>query len=96
MVPGGARTVPELALGFVAALLPLSAAFLFVYVFARRNLLAYGLAAWAFALRGPAADLFAQPNPALQFQGWIVAAVLVATLAWAAYGSLRASRANEV
>jgi hypothetical protein len=82
-VPGSARSAGEFALHFALGLLPLAAVLIFCLVFAKRNLLAYALAAWALALRGGAADLIGQPNPSTQMQGWLVVAVFAATLLWA-------------
>jgi membrane protease YdiL (CAAX protease family) len=84
MIPGSARTAGEFALGYLLSLAPLAALLLFTFLFARRNLLAYALAAWAYGLRGALAELLGQASVGLQLQGWIVVAALAATLVWAA------------
>jgi hypothetical protein len=80
MAPSDARTPAELALGCAMGLLPLAAGAIFCWCFARRNWLAYVLAAWVLAMRGPILQLTGEPNRALQLQGWVLDAVLVATL----------------
>ena len=53
--------------------------------------LAYALILWVAALRAPLGQLFGAANPALETQGWIVAAAMALTIVWAAYpGAKRA------
>ena len=81
-VPGEARTAGEFALHLGAGAFAPAAVALFCFAFARRNYLAYALAAWTLALRAAAVELFGQPNSFLQAQGWILVAVLAASLLW--------------
>ena len=55
----------------------------FCFAFARGNFLAYALALWAFALRGPIAELLSTGNSALQAQGWAIVVVFVIGVVWA-------------
>jgi hypothetical protein len=77
------RTAGEFALQYGAALAAAGAAALFSLVFARDNYLAYAMVLWIAALWPALAQLFGNRNPALDTQGWIVIAVLAATMAWA-------------
>jgi hypothetical protein len=58
----------------------------FVKYFARGNYLAYLLIAWTLALLDKGADLFSQPAAGLRFQGGILIALLLGTLAWVLSG----------
>jgi 4-amino-4-deoxy-L-arabinose transferase-like glycosyltransferase len=68
-------------------------AVLFCLLFARRNYLAYALVLWAMALHPAMMELFGNANPALDRQGWMVAAVLAVSVVWAVAPALR-RRAN--
>ena len=70
------------------AALQLAVAWLFCRFVARGNFLAYAVILWTFALRASVATLFATGNVALRTQGWIVASVLVLSVAWALYPAL--------
>ncbi len=83
ILPSAIHTPGEFALHYGVALIPVVAAVLFCVCFARENYLAYLLALWMLALQPALAELFGNPNPSLHTQGWIVAAVLAASLAWA-------------
>jgi membrane protease YdiL (CAAX protease family) len=83
------RTPAELAFAAALAVLPLVAVVVFVVFFARDNWLAYALAVLAFDLNGGAARLFAEPNPALQIQAWLLVAILTIVLAWVALPAFR-------
>ncbi len=82
LLPGEVRTAGEFALHLAIALLMAGAAAVFCWGFARRNYVAYALALWMVALRGPAAALLGTGNSALAMQGWIVVAAMVAGLLW--------------
>jgi hypothetical protein len=60
-----------------------AAAYGFLRIFARRNYLAWALLLWLMALRGPMLQLLGNGNGALEMQGWIVAAVMAASVVWA-------------
>jgi membrane protease YdiL (CAAX protease family) len=81
----GAHTPAEFALQYGLAFVRAGAYALFCVWFARDNYLAYALAFWMMALRTPMGQLFATANPALQIQGWIVAAAMALAVLWAAY-----------
>lgn len=83
LLPGSIRTPGEFALGSGIALLSGGAALLFCFGFARANYLAYGLALWLLALRPAMAALLATGNPTLRVDGFVVGAVMGATLLWA-------------
>jgi membrane protein implicated in regulation of membrane protease activity len=55
----------------------------FCWFFARRNYLSYALVIWLVALRTPMMQLLGTGNPALQMQGYLIAAIMAATLIWA-------------
>ncbi|SPF53302.1 Abortive infection protein [Candidatus Sulfopaludibacter sp. SbA4] len=82
LLPGDAHTPGEFALYYGLALAAVAAAALFCQRFARANYLAYVLVLWALSLRGPLVELFGNPIPALQVQGWIVAGALAASVVW--------------
>ena len=73
----------ELALHYGIALLTAVGAVLFCKKFARSNYLAYALVLWALSFRGPLGELFGTSIPAMHVQGWIVVAVLAASVVWA-------------
>lgn len=88
MVPGEIRTVGEFALQFAIALATVASAYAFCRYFARRNYLAYALVLWLLALRAPMMQLLGNGNGALERQGWVLAAVMAASLAWVVAPSL--------
>ena len=83
ILPSGIHTPGEFALAYGVALIPVVGAVIFCRYFARENYLAYLLALWTLGLQPAMAVLFGNANPSLHTQGWIVAAVLAATLVWA-------------
>jgi hypothetical protein len=85
------RTPGEFALQYVEALAVVAAAVAFGRWFARGNYLAYLVALWLAALRGPLAELYDSPR---QPHFWILAAILAAGLA-AALLPLRARRPGD-
>jgi hypothetical protein len=88
LLPADVRTPGEFLVHYVGALLAIAALVAFCRWFGRRNWLAYGIVLWVAALRGPLGELFGTGNDALQTQGWIVVAVLAATVLWAVAPSL--------
>jgi hypothetical protein len=60
-----------------------AAAIAFCRWFGRRNYLAYVLLIWLMALRVPMTELFGTGNGALEMQGWLLGAVVAASLIWA-------------
>jgi membrane protease YdiL (CAAX protease family) len=95
MVPGDARTGGEFALGYCIGALPVIGIAIFCRLFARDNWLAYALAAWTLALRGPMVELLGQPNAAAMGQGWALAAILAASLGWCALPAFRSTHPRE-
>ena len=83
MLPIDVQTWGEFAFYFATGLAEAAVIVAFCVWLARDNLLAYVLAAWTISLSSVAAGLFAQHNPRLNFHGWLVAAVLLLSLAWA-------------
>jgi membrane protease YdiL (CAAX protease family) len=81
-VPGDARTVSEFALHYAAGAITLAASAVFCMGFARRNYLAYGLTAWALAIRTPAVELIGQPIGLLQVQGALIVIILGISIGW--------------
>ena len=79
------HTPGEFALEYGSACVTLAGMILLCRWFARDNYLAYALILFAAALRSPLAELLAAANPALQVQGWLVAAALALAVAWAVY-----------
>jgi hypothetical protein len=80
LIPGDVRTPGEFALSFALALLTVVAVAAVCFFFARRNYLAYAVILWVIALRSPLGELYGNARP-VHF--WIVAAILLAGLAWA-------------
>jgi hypothetical protein len=72
-----------LALQYTIALAAAAAGVAFCWFFARRNYLAYALVFWLMALRAPMMQLLGTGNPTLQLQGYLIAAIMGATLLWA-------------
>ncbi len=83
ILPGETHTLGEFLLAYTELLVQAAAVVAMCVFFFRRNLLAYGLAVWTLALGSAAAVLFAQQNPRLQLQGWIVICILLLSVAWA-------------
>ncbi|HZT33822.1 MAG TPA: CPBP family intramembrane glutamic endopeptidase [Bryobacteraceae bacterium] len=77
LVSQQAHSAPEFALQYFPLLLGLAVVLAFCRWAARRNYLAYGLAAWSLALGQAAFSLLQQS--ALRLQGWILIAVLAAS-----------------
>lgn len=88
---GDVHMAGEFVLQYGLGLITVGCIIAFCLWFARNNYLAYGLVLWLLALRSPLAELFGNHNPGLQLQGFVVAAVLVASAAWAVWPSLRRS-----
>jgi membrane protease YdiL (CAAX protease family) len=82
-LPGEIRTPGEFFLYYGAAAAAGACAVAWCWWMARRNYLAYALVLWVLALRAPMMQLFSNGNPALQIQGWALAAVLVLSMVWA-------------
>ena len=82
-VPSEVRTPGEFILQYTISLAMAAAALAFCWFFARRNYLAYALVFWLIALRTPMMQLLGTGNPALQMQGYLIAAIMAATLIWA-------------
>jgi len=80
LIAADVRTPGELALQYAVALEAVAAAVVFCRWFARKNYLAYAVAFWVVALRGPLAELYAGPR---QPHFWALAAILAAGLVWA-------------
>jgi membrane protease YdiL (CAAX protease family) len=77
------RTPGEFLLNYAVSLTIAAAAIAFCWFFARRNYLAYALVFWLMALRAPMMHLLGTGNPALQIDGWIIAGIMAASVAWA-------------
>ena len=92
LIPGTVHTAGEFLLYYGIRLMYLAAAVLFVKYVARRNYLAYLLAAWTLSLLGKGADLISQPAASLRVQGSILIALLAGTLVWAVAPALVAGR----
>jgi hypothetical protein len=90
---GDIRTPGEFTLEYAMAAIWAGCAVLFCLLFARKNYLAYALVLWTMALRPAITELFGNANPALERQGWMVAAVLAVSVVWAVAPALR-RRAN--
>jgi len=88
-LPGEIRTPGEFLLQYAMAAMAAVCAVMFCRWIARRNYLAYALVLWLLALRSPMMELFANANPALQIQGWVLAGVLAASILWAAAPAVR-------
>ena len=85
LLPSDIHTPGEFALYYALGLAAIAAAVAFCLVFARRNYLAYALVLWVMSLRGALGELFGNPIPALHVQGYVVVAVLAATVVWMAW-----------
>jgi hypothetical protein len=82
-LPSEVRTPGEFLLHYTISLAWAAAAIVFCWCFARRNYLAYALVLWLMALRTPMMQLLNTGNPALQAQGWLIAGIMAASVAWA-------------
>jgi hypothetical protein len=82
-LPGEVRTPGEFLLNYVLSLALATGGIAFCWFFARRNYLAYALVLWLVALRTPMLQLLDTANSSLQTQGYLLGAVMLATLAWA-------------
>ena len=91
-VPGEVRTPGEFVLHYTISLAMAAAGIAFCWFFARRNYLAYALVLWLMALRTPMMQLLGTGNPALQMQGYLIAAIMAATLIWAFAAQLSCRR----
>jgi membrane protease YdiL (CAAX protease family) len=83
LVSEDVRTPAEFALEYAVAFVGVACAVAFCAWFARSNYLAYVLVLGMGAVHSAIAELSHNGNAALEMQGWIVAAVAVAALAWA-------------
>ena len=82
-LPSEVRTPGEFLLQYTISLAMAAAGIAFCWFFARRNYLAYALVLWLMALRTPMMQLLDTGNPALQLQGWLIAAIMAASVVWA-------------
>ncbi|HUP03438.1 MAG TPA: hypothetical protein VMU19_05585, partial [Bryobacteraceae bacterium] len=89
LLPPETHTAAEFALQYGLAATRAGAAVLLCGWIARGNYLAYALALWAAALRGPMGQLFATGNPVLRMQAWMVAAAVALAVLWGCYPALR-------
>jgi hypothetical protein len=81
-LPSEVRTPGEFLLHYGISLAMAGAGIAFCWFFARRNYLAYALVIWLMALRTPMMQLFGSGNRALEMQGWLIGAIMAATLVW--------------
>jgi membrane protease YdiL (CAAX protease family) len=82
-VPAEVRTPGEFILQYSLSLATGAAALAFCWFFARRNYLAYALLFWLIALRAPMMQLLGTGNSELRAQGYLIGAIMAATLIWA-------------
>jgi hypothetical protein len=82
-LPGDIRTPGEFAVHYAVALVIAACAFGFFHFFGRRNYLAYALVLWLLALYQPTMQLLGNGNAYLEMHGWIVAAIMAASILWA-------------
>ncbi len=82
-LPSEVRTPGEFLVEYTISLAMAGAAIAFFRFFGRRNYLAYVMLLWLMALRVPMTQLFGTGNGALEMQGWLLAAVVAASLIWA-------------
>jgi hypothetical protein len=94
ILPSDIRTPGEFALHYAIALAMAACSFAFFRYFGRRNYLAYALVLWLLALYEPMMQLLGNGNAALEMQGWIVAAIMAASVLWAVAPALANSRPN--
>ena len=95
-VPGEVRTPGEFILHYSISFVMAAAGIAFCWFFARRNYLAYALVIWLVALRTPMMQLLGTGNPALQMQGYLIAAIIAVTLIWAFAPALLRRSAHPV
>jgi hypothetical protein len=81
-LPSEVRTPGEFLLHYTISLAMAAAGIAFCWFFARRNYLAYALVLWLMALRTPMMQLVGTGNRALEMQGWLIGAIMAATLVW--------------
>ena len=89
LVPGGVHTGLEFALAYGLAFGGVAAAIAFCRYIGRTNYLSYALIVWLAALRAPMAELLGNGNATLSVHGWIVAAVMAASVVWVAWPGVR-------
>ncbi len=82
MLPGDVHTWGEFAFYFIDGLIGGAVILAICLWLARDNRLAYGLSVWAVTLSSAAAGFFVQQNARLTFNGWVVVAVVLASIAW--------------
>jgi len=82
-LPSEVRTPGEFLLHYTISLATAAAGIAFCWFFARRNYLAYALVLWMMTLRTPMMQLLGTGNAALQVQGWVIAGMMAASVAWA-------------
>jgi len=87
-LPGDIRTPGEFAVHYAVALAIAACAFAFFHFFGRRNYLAYALVLWLLALYQPTMQLLGNGNAYLEMHGWIVAAIMAASILWAVVPAL--------
>jgi hypothetical protein len=83
ILPGDIRTPGEFALQYAIALAIAACSFAFFHFFGRRNYLAYALVLWLLALYEPMMHLLGNGNAYHEMHGWIVAAIMAASVLWA-------------
>jgi hypothetical protein len=88
-LPSEVRTPGEFLLHYTISLATAAAGIAFCWFFARRNYLAYALVLWLMSLRTPMMQLLDTGNGALQLQGWLIAGIMAASVAWAVAPALR-------
>jgi hypothetical protein len=82
-LPSEVRTPGEFLLHYAISFVAAAAGIAFCWFFARRNYLAYALVLWLMALRTPMMQLLGTGNSALQLEGWLIAGIMAASVAWA-------------
>jgi membrane protease YdiL (CAAX protease family) len=85
VVPMQVQSAGEFALGYAVLLVTAALAWVFAAWFARGNYLAYALAVFGLSLGSAALELIGQPSAYFEHQGWLLAGVSLAALAWTAY-----------
>jgi hypothetical protein len=79
----GVHTPGEFFLQYAVSLATAAGGIVFCWFFARRNYLAYAFFMLLTALRAPMMELIGTGDSALVIQGWLIAGIMVAALAWA-------------
>jgi membrane protease YdiL (CAAX protease family) len=95
-LPSEVRAPGEFLLHFTISLATAAAGLAFCWFFARRNYLAYALVLWLIALRTPVMQLLDTGNAALQMQGWLIAAIMAASVVWAVAPALLRRGATDM